>query len=67
MVEQVEQEHTNQSEPVGPIDSDVVELTKLHVPLQVIPHKVHNQPDLQDRPVNKPEIYTPKMKRPNPL
>ena len=68
VVEQVEQEHTDQSEPVGPIDSEVVELPRLHeVPLQVIPHKVHDQPDLQDSPVNKPEVYTPKMKRPNPL
>ena len=61
VVEKVEQEHTDQSEPVGPIDSDVAELPKLHeVPLQVIPYKVHNQPDLQVIPVNKPEIYTPK-------
>ena len=68
VVEQVEQEHTDQSEPVGPIDSDVVELPNLHkVPLQVIPHKVHDQPNLQDIPVNKPEIYTSKMKRSNPL
>ena len=68
MVEQVEQEHTDQGEPVGPIDSDVVELLKLpEVPLQVIPHKVHDQPNLQDIPVNRPEIYIPKMKRPNPL
>ena len=68
VVEQVEQEHTDQSEPVGPIDSDVVELPNLQeAPLQVIPHKGHNQPDLQDIPVNNPEIYTPTMKRPNPL
>ena len=37
------------------------------MPLHVIPHKMHDQPDLQDIPVNKPEIYTSKMKRHNPF
>ena len=68
VVEHIEQEHTDQNEPVGPIDSDVVELPKLpELLLQVIPHKVHDHPDLQDISVNRPEIYLPKMKRPNPL
>ena len=68
VVEQAEQEHTDQIEPVGPIDSDVVELPRSNeVPLQVIPQKVHDQPGLQAIPVKRPEIYTPRMKRPNPL
>ena len=32
-----------------------------------MPHKVHDQLDLQDIPVNKPVISTPKLKRSNPL
>ena len=67
VVEQVVEEHADQSEPVGPIDSDVVELPNLQeVPLQVIPPIVHDQPSTEYS-VNKLEVYTSKMKRPNPL
>ena len=67
VVEQVVEEHADQSEPVGPVDSDVVELPNLQeVPLQVIPPIVHDQPSTEYS-VNKPEVYTSKMKRPNPL
>ena len=41
VVEQVVEEHTDQGEPVGQIDSDVADLPILQeVPLQVIPDKV---------------------------
>ena len=61
VVEQVEQEHTDLDELA---DSDEIELPILNeVPLQVTPWKVHDQPVLQERP----EIYSPRVKRPNPL
>ena len=61
VVEQVVEEHADQSEPVGPIDSDVAELTNLQeVPVQVIPPIVHDQPSMEYS-VNKPEVYTSKM------
>ena len=45
VVEQVVEEHTNQGQPVGQIDSDVAELPILQeMPLEVIPDKVHDQP-----------------------
>ena len=67
MVEQIVEEHTDQDERVGPIDSDLVVLPYLQeVPLQAIPDKVHDQPNT-GYPVSKAEIYTSMMKRPNPL
>ena len=40
VVEQVVEEHTDQREPVGQIDSDIAELPVLQeIPLQVIPDK----------------------------
>ena len=64
VVEQVIEKHVDQGEPVGPIDSDVVELPNLQeVPLQVITPIVHDQPST-GYPVNKPEVYTSRMKRP---
>ena len=67
VVEQVVEEHTDQREPVGQIDSDVAELPVLQeMPLQVIPDKVHDQPHT-GYPVDRQEVYTSKIKRPNPL
>ena len=44
---------------------DVVELPKPNeVPFPIIPQKVHDQPVLLQQ---RPEIYPPRMKRPNPL
>ena len=67
LVEQVVEEHTDEREPVGQIDSDVAELPVLQeMPLQVIPDKVHDQPHT-GYTVDRQEVYTSKMKRPNPL
>ena len=67
----VVEELTDQSEPVGPIDSDVVELPRLtrgyHYKLYLIKCMINQVQDISVNPVNKPEIYTSKMKRPNPL
>ena len=67
VVEQVVEEHTDQREPVGQIDSDVAELPILQeMPIQAIPDKVQNQP-YTGYPVDRQEVYTSKMKRPNPI
>ena len=67
VVEQVVEEHTDQREPVGQIDSDVAELPALQeMPLQAIPDKVHDQPHT-GYPVDRQEVYTSKIKRLNPL
>ena len=61
------EEHTDQREPVGQIDSDVAELPALQeMPLQAIPDKVHDQLHT-GYSVDRQEVYTSKMKRPNPL
>ena len=67
VVEQVVEEHTEQREPFGQIDSDIAELPVLQeMPLQAIPDKVHDQP-YTGYAVDRQEVYTSKMKRPNPL
>ena len=67
MVEQQVEEPTEQSGPIGQIDSDVAELPKLQeMPLQTVPIKVHEQP-YTGYPMNRQEVYTQRMKRPNPL
>ena len=67
VVEQKVEESTEQSEPVGQIVSDVAELpASQEMPLQVIPTKVHEQP-YTGYPVERQEVYTSRMKRPNPL
>ena len=67
VVEKVVEEHTDQREPVGPTESDVAELSVLQeMPLQAIPDNVHDQP-YTGYPVDRQEVYTSKMKRPNPL
>ena len=67
VVDQVVEEHTDQGGPVGQIDSDVAELPVLQeMPLQAIPDKVHDQSHA-GYPVDRQEVYTSKMKRPNPL
>ena len=67
VVEQVVEEHTDQREPVGQIDSDVAELPVLQkLSLQVIPDKVHDQLHT-GCPVDRQEVYTSKMKRSNSL
>ena len=73
VVEQVVEVHTDQDEPVGPINSYVAELPILqNVPLQALPDKVYDQPNTgypvhPANSVDRQEIYTSKMKRPNPL
>ena len=57
VVEQVVEEHTDQREPLPVLQE---------MPLQVIPDKVHDQPHT-GYPAERQEVYTSKMKRPNPL
>ena len=63
LVEQIEQEPVEQIEPADiPDVIDVPKQKEVHFPF--IPQKVHEQPvPLQLRP----DIYPPRMKRPNPL
>ena len=63
VVEKIAQEQVDQIEPAD--IPDVVDLQKPNeVPVPIIPQKVHDQPfPVQQRP----EIYPPRMRRPNPL
>ena len=67
VVEQKVEEPTEQSEPFGQIASDVAELPALQeMPLQVLPERVHEQHYI-GYPIDRQEVYTSRMKRPNPL
>ena len=67
VVEPIVEETAEQSEPVGQIDSDIAELPAIQgMPLQAVPTKVHDQP-FSGYPMDRQEVYTSRMKRPNPL
>ena len=67
VVEQKVEKSLEQGEPVGQIVSDVAELpASQKMPLQVIPTKMHEQ-TYTGYSVERQEVYTSRMKRPNPL
>ena len=67
MVEPIVEEIAEQSGPIGQMDSDIAELPAIQeMPLQALPTKIHDQP-FSGYPMNKQEVYTSRMKIPNPL
>ena len=67
VVERKVEETTEQTGPTGQIVSDVAELpASQEMPLQEVPTKVHKQP-YTGYPMDRQEVYTSRMKRPNPL
>ena len=67
VVEPIVEEIAEQGGPVGQIDSEIAELPAIQeMPLQAVPTKVHDQP-FSGYPMNRQEVYTSRMKRPNPL
>ena len=67
MVEPVVEGIAEQGRPIEPIESEIVDNSTIQeMPLQAVPTKVHDQP-FSGYPMNKQEVYTSRMKRPNPL
>ena len=67
VVEPIGEEIAEQRRPIGQFDSEIAELPAMpEIPLQSVPTKIHDQP-FSGYPMNRQEVYTSRMKRPNPL
>ena len=67
VVEEKVEEATEQDGPVGQIVPDIAELPPMQeMPLQAEPIKMHEKLPIR-YPMDKQEVYTSRMKRPNPL
>ena len=61
------EEIAEQGGPMDQIDSEIADNSAIQeMPLQAVPIKVHDQP-FSGYPINKQEVYTSRMKIPNPL
>ena len=67
VVEPIVEEIAEQGGQMDPIDSEIADNSAIQgMPLQAVPTRVHDQP-FSGYPMNKQEVYTSRMKRPNPL